>query len=359
MKKLLSIILAFVMAFSVSVVAFAADETITAGKEKTITATSSDWRTLTFTAPKSGVYKINCSISGQGYADVVVVNKKSNESCTWLSLFYYSSQDASNSKAESAFITKSGEKYEVRVSAAKDEDAAKAPNIKILVSEYAAPKLVLGKTKVAVNDKTQFYVFKADKKGNYNFRSDANKAIDPTIEIIGTSGYITYNDDNGYGDNCNFDLTQPLNAGESCLLFINTYTDSTKYKDFNVTVTLNKKIPVEKIESGYEEYGVELLIGEEIEDNFFCVPTGALVTAGIKIESSKPKTVSVNYKEGTNEFSVKANRLGKATVTITAENGVSTSFKVSVHSQVFYFLRNIIWRIKDFFYNLFTGGFFY
>ena len=62
MKKLLSILLAVVMMFSISIIAFAADSTpIELDKEYTVTL-KNDTATYTFTAPEDGAYRLSASI---------------------------------------------------------------------------------------------------------------------------------------------------------------------------------------------------------------------------------------------------------------------------------------------------------
>ena len=123
MKKLLSILLAVVMMFSISIIAFAADSTPSElDKEYTVTL-KNDTATYTFTAPEDGAYRLSASIKFKekdfGIASVVVGNEEKIFSSVHLYFMDVSEEedilDFSNFEDDDIFMAKKGSDLDVSV----------------------------------------------------------------------------------------------------------------------------------------------------------------------------------------------------------------------------------------------------
>lgn len=371
MKKIISFILAMVMALSVMVVAFAADETITVGKEKTVIVKSDQDCVITFTAPKDGVYSLSASCSGSFTEDEYVyfdlVNDKSGDECAISFYEICHSQNVNDDKYNRSFIVKKGEKYDINISAYNHRNIVQQTVLKLLISEKKYPDIYIGKTNFKTSysgnlGKSGYFIFTPDKDGFYNFKTNTPKTdlIDFSFYLYGTSGLLTYNPFGGSEGAGDFDLSHYLYAGEKYLIYTSGCLLDGKDEVTEYTLDISHGTKKEVKEIFFDLYStpiyepVELRPGETNSMEVRCSPYGSQSMAGITAKSSNEKVATVEYRASTGMATIHGNGVGRTRITFTTDNGKKLSVDFVIHSDLYLFLRNILWDIRDFFYNLFN-----
>ena len=232
MKKVLSIFLAIIMALSVCVTASAASDTINLSEKKTITLNRDEEKIYSFKAPQQGIYKLNAKILTEGWADIDVMF---NDNIVTASSVYKDDSEngdeiifESDDSCELYFCAEKGSAIAIRTvfdffgleSLFEEVEVGQSVKIDITVTKFNAPTAKIGKN--AVSKDGDIFLFVPDKSGNYNLRSNADENIDPCIEVNDINGSLAFNDDNGYRDDYNFDLTVNLEKGKA-------YDDTRRY----------------------------------------------------------------------------------------------------------------------------------
>ena len=348
MKRIISILLAIIMAFSISVTAFAATEAISVDKKITVSLKQDEEKTYSFKAPSQGIYKLTAKILNNSAAYVEIEHgDNSIETC----LLFKPSEDLDLAdKHEMKFCAEKGSSFKINLENCYDgeSDFEKTAKVEITISKYSAASAKVGKNTVSKNGNT--FLFVPDKDGKYNFRSSADKDLDPYIEIHDIDGFMESNDDNGYENDMNFDLTVSLKKGKVYAVVCENYSadfGSEPTKGYNFTISYNKKIDVEKIGFEWYEDGEKTIMYKgDGEVYYICVvPTGAVPYADISVSVSNPKVISAEFDNEKNTLYVSAEKIGKSTITVTDAKGAECEHKIVVLPAFFGFIRDIFARI--------------
>ncbi len=346
MKKLLSVLLAIITAFSISVTAFAATEAISVDKKITVTLKQDEEKTYSFKAPSQGIYKMTAKILNNSYAYAQIEH---DDNFIDYCGIYKDADDSSCEKCEMLFCADKGSSFKISVGNDYWEDSVseKTAKVEITISKYSATAAKVGKNTVSKDGST--FLFVPDKDGKYNFRSSADKTLDPDIEIYDVNGYINYNNDNGYENDMNFDLTVSLKKGKAYAVVCDNYSadfESEPTKGYSFTISYNKKIDVEKIGFEYYEDGQKIILCKGDDDFYFLsvVPTGASPYADVSVSVSNPKVISTELDKDEDTVYVSADKIGKSTITITDAKGASNEYTIVVLPWFFGFIRDIFSR---------------
>lgn len=344
MKKIISILLAIIMAFSVSITAFAATEAISVDKKITVTLKQDEEKTYSFKAPSQGIYKLTAKILNNSAAYVEIEHDEySVETC----LLFKPSEDLDLAdKHEMKFCAEKGSSFKINLENCYDgeSDFEKNAKVEITISKYNATAAKTGNNTVSKNGST--FLFVPDKDGKYNFRSSADKTFDPYIEIHNIDGFMDSNDDNGYENDMNFDLTVSLKKGKVYAVVCENYSadfESEPTKGYSLTISYNKKVDVEKIGFEWYENGEKIILCKGDWDIYLLsvVPTGAFPYADVSVSVSNPKVISAELEEDNTSVYVSADRIGKSTITVTDAKGASSEYTIVVLPWIFGFIRNI------------------
>lgn len=354
MKKLLSVFLAVVMLFSISVSAFAAS-TVIKENEKVIATIGSKTVSYTFTATDNAVYCVKAKLINYGALTVEV--NYDDESINEAMLVDFDGIEESEwipeNSCEVLFCAEKNEDFVIKIRDFKymaedifDEDA----KIELTVEKYNAKDLQLGKN--TVENGTEVFLFIPNRSGYYNFRSNADAGVDPVVEINNIYGSYDYGDDNGY--NYNFDLTSYLTAGNVYAVECYCYDDETV--TYEMTVSYNLKIDADYIELETDgEDKITMCVGDYYISGVLIVPTGAIPTTEITVAVDNEKIATVEYEDGC--VYIVAFKAGRTTLTITTDDGLSAEYTIRVLPRTLGVVRdildNISYMFTAFFYMIF------
>ncbi len=348
MKKALSIILALIMALTMALPAFAADNEIKLGEPKQASVGIGEKAELVFTPKEDGIYTINCEMV-EGEEDSVSF---------WFDLnciqnYVYNAKGEEES-IKLLFIGQKGKSIPIYFDTWMDLPYT----VSVKIDKVDCSSLSEGVNSVKVNRGGSAFLFVPEKDGYYNFASECKNDVD--FEIIDSADLEEYNDDNGYKCDRNFDCTVSLKAGEMYLITV-SHLDKKPVADCDVIITYGKTENVEKIKV-LGSHWLERNTVEFVYIDF--TPSGSWPTADVKATSSDESVISIGgYDAEFGEISVITHGTGKAVITVTAD-GVTETFKVKVCNDFEYailrFFRNIFddsqlffSRILDFFTRLF------
>ena len=362
MKKVLSIFLAILMVLSVCVTASAASDIINLGEKKTITLNKDEEKVYNFKAPQQGIYELTAKIITDGWTEIEVIHN--DNVATSSALIKVESGNETfmqlDDNCEMHFCAEKGSvfginfinNFSILESVLEEADIGKTVKIEITITKFNAPAAKVGKNTVSKDGNV--FLFVPDKSGKYNFRSNADKAIDPCVEVNDINGSLDFNNDNGYEDDYNFDLTVNLKKGNVYALVCNTFfTDweSEPTKGYNFTVSYNKKIDVEQIGLDWYENGEKIIISKGDSEYFYIniVPTGAIPFSDITVSVENEKIAEAEYDDSDNSICVQAKRIGKTTIKVTDISGLSCEYTIKVIPRFISLIMDFFDSIRMFF----------
>lgn len=330
MKKVISIVLAIIMAFSVSVTSFAVDEITKPGEVKVITVSPLEEKTYSFKATEKGLYvlrakaldpeKVYVTVFHDSFrvASDRVIYRKNQES--YKDILYFVADE--NSQFD---ILVSG--YLVDADPFYYDDLDSHVTSEFVIEKCNIPQVAVGRNYYDGSEKYSLFV--PEKSGYYNFRSSDNGNGDPIIWIYDVNGSLASNNDNGYDGDRNFDLTVNLEKGKSYAIYCYAR------ESFSYEISYNKEIEVERLK-------VDITTMDLVSRPYFrgvkgdqewwsvqIIPNGAASYKDLTVESSNEKVVSASFNEYGN-LVADFKKPGMAKLTISAENGVSYQIPVVV-----------------------------
>lgn len=369
MKKVISVALALVMMFSLSVFAFAANDTVALNETKTFTLKKDTFKRVIFTADEAGVYKVEVELKNQGFVNVEVAVDGVEYDNTPASNLYDPEEGLIEVKAELYICANDGSEIEITATDALSfiqdvleigKDIAEDAQVTLKITKAQTSEIKLGKNQTANGD--CWFTFVPEKSGYYNFASNAEVSVDPDIIVyslekgafdVGTeSGRMI--DEETF--DANFDLTVYLEAGKFYAFNVCTYNRDYELIDAKITfeVAFNKDIKAEKISLDNMPNGEKIVMdkNDEFEFNVFVVPTGAIPTAKVNVSVSNDSVISAEYDEENNVVTVLAKKQGTSKITVTTDDGASCEYTIKVQSPIVTAIQNMFSRISFFFYML-------
>ena len=338
-KRFFSIILAMIMAFSFASVAFAADgENGEIDKTCTFDLKKGETKTFSFTADKDGFYLVYTDID-ESSSETVIMEIESEDYYSHGSAFQFDSNDFKR------MTLKANDEFTIKfTNSDKETDSYK---VEFTVKFMEPAPLAVGENRV--ENSVQYFSFTPEKDGLYNFRSSAAGKVDPDITVYGRALVYDFNDDSGYEDDYNFDLTLPLKAGETYTVEIKCYADS-GFEPFNVTISYNKEIKIEELIALRD---IDVLY-TKVHYGFgmYIVPSGAAYSDEITVTVGNEKILSAEA-DGDN-LSITPHRIGKTTITVSTASGITQSSEIWVLPYFFRAIANWFIDIEMFFARIFS-----
>lgn len=357
MKKFISVALAIVMMFSISVIAFAADSSsIELGKEYTVTL-NNDTATYTFKAPEDGAYRISASIIREngklGMAYVTVGTEDSFYST--LSLYYYEGAELedlvgiANLYDDDIFMAAKGRELTVSVESGSsiiDTGDVSFPPVKVkfdITKVENLREMKMGES-YTVNGR-EYFLLRPTEDAVYDFWS-----YDCTdVSIMDLDGNIY--GDSRFGD-YPVDVTLDAKAGELYGVLVDSdYSEDGEPIDSVIHVVDSKTIEPDIIELE----NITVLWHDSDIVYPVVYPIGANRTcADIDATIENEKIATIEYDAENDMFWVYGKRLGKTTLTLTErESGVTRVVEVEVITRTTQFFRNVFSFISEIFDNIF------
>ena len=228
MKKLMSIILAALLVFSLGTAAFAAGGSIALGETKSITLQRDETAAFKFTAEESTLYVAEIS-SDMGFTMVSVTDEAEDiiDSAWVISFGEKDETDSSfiSDEAKIYFCADKGQTFNLEFKEnsqffievlEKFDGLAESivpAKINVTVKKADVRELKLGET-YSASEYREYFLFAPEEDGFYNFRSNSSGNSDPRISITGSDGSYFANDNNGYLADYDFDLTAYFEKGK-------------------------------------------------------------------------------------------------------------------------------------------------
>lgn len=349
MKKIISIFLAVIMAFSISVVAFAAENrAVKLGETVTVNINKGDpEETYSFTADEQGIYVLKTKINSFGPFGLSINHNSQFIEKTYVLLNSYFSGYQYD---EAYFCAEKDSTFEI--SNYFGIDKPKYPlNAEFTIEKYDAPTAKIGSNEVKQGG--SYFLFVPENSGKYNFRSTAPDTIDPKIEVYDENGLVGENDNNGYKDDDNFDLTLTLEKGR--IYGIKCETDN----GYNFTISYNAEINPDEIVIN-DGRVIQLLKGQQYVASVEIIPSGSLPYANYTVKSSNESVASVTVNDD-GDLVITSHKKGVAEITLTDESGVSSKCLVLVVPKWMKVAEGVaIWSVINsvftFFFVLIYGG---
>lgn len=351
MKKLLSIMLAIAMMFSISVIAFAADgSTIELGREYTVTL-NNDTATYTFKAPEDGAYRISASIIREngklGMAYVTVGTEDSYYST--LMLYYYEDSEledlvgVANLYDDDVFMAAKDKELTVSIesgSSLVDTENVNLPTVKVkfnITKVENLREMKMGES-YTVNGEEYFFL-RPTEDAVYDFWS--HDCIE--VSIMDLDGNIY--GDSRFGD-YPVDVTYDAKAGELyCIYVKGNYTEDGESVDSVIHVVDSKTIEPDTIDLE------DITVFWHDTTSFYpeVYPIGAnCKCSDLEVEVANDKIATVEYDAENDMFWVYGKRLGKTELTVTEkESGITRVVEIKVTTRIAEFFRNVFETILD------------
>lgn len=365
MKKLISIILAAVLVFSLGTAAFAAGGGIALNETKSITLQKGETETLKFTAEESALYVAEVS-SDIGLISLTVTDEADNAfDGTWVislgdetetggsfgkekSEVYFCAEKGKtfclNFEENSQFLINFFEKLDGMA------ESIVPAKFKVTVKKADAREVKNGET-YSVSEYKEHFIFVPEEDGFYNFRSNSSGNSDPQISISGADGSYYENDNNGYLADYNFDLTAYLEKGKVYGIETRNYfiDDNKDAEPFTFTISRGDDIKADYLDVSDR---VVFVAVDDTAINFVSyIPTGAVV-GDYEVTCADETKATAYYNDEEGCAYIDGLSVGKTTVTVTETNsGVSTEFTVivipAIVQNILVVVYNIFWTIVN------------
>lgn len=366
MKKVLSVLLAFVMVAAMAVPAFAAEGTpsLTAGETEVIVLEKGETAEFAFKSISTGIYRLTIEIVGDGavystvYFDDEIVAETSAYYASGLGELDYG-KEISNT----TFLGKIGQSFTIELAEASEDyllsaiTQTESVTVKVTVTNIGARRMIYGNSYEVADSYEEFY-YTPIVSEYYNFRSTSlYPEADPYVDVFDCYGeWICGNDDNGYDGDLNFDLTVYLYAGETYRIVCGNW-NTDEVKPFSLTVSNGSDIKVENF--SLDTDFILATIGETYGVWINVVPTGAVFYPEdytITVSNDDMVTVCLfAMNGGSTYFEFIVTDVGETTVTITNNvTGQSDDVTIKAVPAFLYNLFDFFYRVVDFFTNFFS-----
>lgn len=354
MKKLLSITLAIVMMFSISIIAFAADKpAIELDREYTVTLKSGKM-SFDFIVPEDGAYRLSASIQFKekdfGLAKITVGNDEKIYSSVSLYFMDVSEDenifDFSNFEDDDIFMAKKGRELDVSVeiglsdSDGADTDYTESTVTFKITSISNLPEIKIGKS-YTVRSK-EYFLFKPTDDGVCDIWSYEC----PNISVMDMDGNILY----GSIDLNDFPADVPFEykAGEIYGICVESnFDEDGNNLDSVFHVVDGKTILPDVIE--LDDITVIKRKDEIVFPDIY--PLGSVFSYdGLEVSTGNEKIATAEYDSETGAIIVHGKRYGKTTLTVTEPiSGTTAEVEIEVISRTTAFFRSIIEFIRNIF----------
>lgn len=354
MKKFISVALAIIMMFSISVIAFAASGSrIELEKEYKVTL-KNDTVEYKFSVPDNGAYRISASIStsknGIGSASLSVrFEEQSISTVNLLSVGNKDYEDLNefiNSDDSDIFIAKKGADYTVNIVIGlpycEDEDIeySKSTVTFKISKEDNLREIKIGESYTVSND--EFFLFKPTADGFCDIWS--HECVE--LSIMDPDGNIIYGsiDLNGFPADIPFEYK----AGEIYGIYAeNGFDENGNAVDsvFHVVDATTVNPDIIDLED------ITVIRGESEIVNPTVYPLGAIFNCNaLECTIENEKIATIEYDSEYNELIIYGKRPGKTTLTVTEPNsGITREVEIEVITKITAFFRTVYEFISNIF----------
>lgn len=353
MKKILSVVLAVVMMFSVSIIAFAEKgSSIELDKEYTVTL-KNDTANYTFTAPEDGAYRLSASIKFKekdfGIASVVVGNEEKIFSSIHLYFMDVSEEedilDFSNFEDDDIFMAKKDSDLDVSVEIGLPDSEENITFTETTVTFKITRVQDLKEIKIGESymaNGTEYFIFKPTEDGVCDIWSYEC----PNISVMDTYGNMYY----GSIDTDGFPADVPFKykAGELYGIYVEgSYDKNDKPVDSVFHVVDGKTISPDVIE--LDDITVIKRTSENVYPEVY--PIGSMFNYDrLDVSVGNERIATAEYNPETGSITVYGKHYGKTTLTVTEPiSGTTAEVEVEVISRTTNFFRNVFEFIKGIF----------
>lgn len=329
MKKVISVILAIVMTFSISVTVFAENDTVKLNEKNIVSiGIRGNKEFYNFTTAEKGIYVLKAEIIDSGSVKYSVIYNSNSVITTRVNQITKQNEVLFCAEENSTLSIMVHDAY-LDTAVTGDETVTSA----FIIEKYDVPTAIIGENKV--KDSGTYFSFIPEQSGYYNFHSNAPEGVDPKIEIYDINGLKDENDNSGLKDDKNFDLTANLEKGK--VYGIKCEASS----GFSYTVSYNKKVGLGNliIDNGYIMFERLNIADFFVANNHYevpltYVPNGAKEYTNLKAESGDENVVSASINSDGNLVLDTHNALfSTVTITITSDNGLKVDYNILVMSE--------------------------
>lgn len=341
MKKVISLILAIIMTFSISFTAFAETGTVKPGERITISTNDNVTKIYNFKVPESGIYVLKTEIFGFGNFRASVIKNLKNIATAHCSVFEGSL--GNDYTSDVYFCAEKSSTLIISVEHLSYEKSPESPaKSEFVIEKYDAPIAVVGDNRVEkIHD--DWYIFIPEQSGCYNFVSNASGVKQPHIELYDANGLVSRSGV-GVGQDIN-NFTMSVNLEKGKLYGINCgYANNGGY---SYTISYDKYIKPESIYLDDMDKEVLMYKGQKDEFPIGILPTGATPYAILSAKSADESIATASISND-GKLVIKAKGIGKTVITVCEENGASCECSVEVESQYKYY--------RDYFAVTVLGG---
>lgn len=367
MKKIISLVLCFIITASVPLTAFAKTQGIVPDEVQTVTLNRGEYKEYSFTAPETAVYQITVKALNKSRSDLLFQYGNDEINGGFLTDISYDNKNDTNVFTE-YFAACESYNYIINFSNCVDyydkeeqkelgiQDTAK---LEFSIKKVTFPAVELGGTytvKCTLTDffmENEYFCMTPQVSGYYNFRSQTNDPVAPQIKIISDKCNSRF----GGGYHKAFDTTIYMEKDHlylieiSAIAFAFDENGSEPQKgepfdaEFTFSITDGSNIPVESI-TAYEEK-------ISMQKNWYDFGYFTINPAGftpfdpdeITVTSSNPRVADTcgNYLfQNTFQFEIDSYHYGKTTITVTLPNGMSSSMKVYVKPRIIVMIEDFL-----------------
>ena len=355
MKKLLSVVLAVVMMFSISVIAFAADSpSIEFGKEYTVTLENNATE-YTFIAPEDGAYRISASIlykeGGVGFANIAVFSD--DQPVSYLDLFYWDNSEIDflakfrNLEDEDIFMAAKGKEMTVSVESGANfygPDDIKYPEATVtfkITNVDDLREIKIGESYTVKGE--EYFLFKPTEDGAVDLWSH----LCQDISVMSLDGTM-YNGARDFSTGFPADVAFEYKAGEIYGICVNSDRD----EEDNPIDSVFYVVDAKTVQPDVIEFDDITVIWGDTES--ICpqiYPLGSVYNCGeLEYTIENEKIATVEYDPELEMYVIHGRRPGKTTLTVTEPNyGITRIVEVEVITRTTNFFRTVFDFISSIF----------
>lgn len=335
MKKIVSILLALSMAFSLSVISFASEKSVSLDEKCTVTI-SDEPVTYSFVPSETGVFKISVKLesSEETYITADVLLGEIILTSTYLSKELPEYETYSQLENKEYFPAKAGSEITIEFFTYYPAES----QISFTISVADDIREITAGNSYDIDDEAE------DKSGYFILRPTE----DAVFNIWSfTEGFALLNCSDGsfesnkfYYQDLGLDFSFEVKAGEIYTVYIEGYLSGYEESDImTINVADGSSIAPDFIEIDYS--GAPLAEGETDWINIYVLPFGSNCNfESLIIEVADDEVVSCEYDEGYDQLALTGNKAGKTTVKVTVPGyNVSAEIEVEVLSTPSLFFR--------------------
>lgn len=335
MKKIVSILLALSMVFSLSVISFAAENTVSLDERCTVTV-SGETVTYSFVPSESGVFKISVTLesSEATYITADVLLGEKNLTSTYLSKYLSEYDSYTQLENKEYFPAKAGSEITIEFSTYYSTESQVSFTISVADD---IREITMGNSYDIDNeaeDKSGYFILRPTEDAVFNIWS-----FTEGFALLNCSDG-SFESNKGYYQDLGLDFSFKVKAGEIYTVYIEGYLSGYEESDImTINVTDGSSIAPSFIEIDCND--VLLTEGETDWINIYVLPFGSNCNfETLIIEVADDEVVSCEYDEEYDQLALTGNKAGKTTVRVTAPGyNVSAEIEVEVLSTPSLFFR--------------------